>query len=146
MSPLTIKQRIDRGKKAVALAREKGLDSILWQQDLHRLEQAREVARRTRQFIAIRGWCLWQCQALNNEIIVVARNDKVNGIPKDYPVYTEAELNKLCAGKATPEAIRLVHQAKKLTGAKIITRNPPTLDRLPTSHPPTGDLTKHMEE
>ena len=126
MSPLTIKHRIDRGNKAVALAREKGLDSILWQQNLHRLEQAREVARRTRLFIAIRGYCLWQCQTLNNEIIVVARDDKVTGIPKDYPAYTEAELNELCAGKVTPEAIRLVHHARKLTGAKIITKNPPT--------------------
>lgn len=59
------------------------------------LAQAEEVARRTREFLATRGWCLWKCSVLNGDIIVVVRDVTVAGYP-EFPVYTVAELEELC--------------------------------------------------
>ena len=38
---------------------------------------------------------------------------------EDYPVYTELE--ELCQDDVSEATIRLVHEAKKLAGAKVVT-------------------------
>lgn len=82
------------------------------------LLQAEGVARRTRELLANKGWCLWQCSTLGGEMIAVVRDELVK-IPKDYPIYIEAELDELCRGDISQAALRLVHEAKKLTGATV---------------------------
>jgi len=71
------------------------------------------VAMRTRQLLDGRGWCLWQCSALGDDAIVVARDETVKGFPAGLPVYTEAELEEI--SQAADSTIHLVHEAKKLT-------------------------------
>lgn len=84
---------------------------------------AEEAARRTRELLATRGWCLWKCSTLDGEIIAVVLDENAEGVPEGYPVYTEAELEELSQGDVSEATLRLVHEAKKLAGAKVITHN-----------------------
>lgn len=81
---------------------------------------AEEVAQRTRELLATRGWCLWKCASLNSEVIALARDELVEGVPEG-PVYTEAELEELCQDGVSEATLRLAHEAKKLAGAKVTT-------------------------
>ena len=77
--------------------------------------QAEEVAQRTEELLATRGWCLWQCEALGGEVVVVTIDGDVPGIPRGKVVYTEAELKKLFGGEkpVNGPTLRLIHEAKK---------------------------------
>jgi hypothetical protein len=116
-----INLRIERGRRAIALARAKGLETASWEKELARLEgelrQAQEVAAQTYQLLASRGWCLWRCRALDNEVIVVLRDELITGFPAGYPTYLEQELE--CLLEADDSALKLIHEAKKLAGATI---------------------------
>ena len=81
---------------------------------------AEETARRTREFLVMQGWCLWKCSTLGGDIIVVERKENVEGVPDGYPVYTEVELEELCREDVSEGTIRLVHEAKKLAGAVVL--------------------------
>lgn len=52
------------------------------------------------------------------EVIAVTRDELVEGVPVGYPVYTKQELELLL--EADDAAVRLVHEAKKLAGARVI--------------------------
>ncbi len=82
---------------------------------------AEEAARRTRELLATQGWCLWECSALNREVIAVALDGNVEGVPEGYPVYTVGELEYLCRDDISEATLQLLHEAKK-AGAEIITR------------------------
>ncbi len=128
---MSVETRISQGKKAIALAREKGMDTSLWEKELVRLEalaQAEEVARRTKELLDTRGWCKWQCEALGNEAIMVA-NDfaEPEDLPQGYPIYTETELGYLYRHDTSEATLRLVHEAKRIAGAKIITGDLPVV-------------------
>ena len=84
------------------------------------LVQAKDVARRTRELLDTQGWCLWQCSALGGEVIAVIRDENVTEIPKACPTYTEDELEQLFQKDISQVTLRLVHEAKKLAGAKVI--------------------------
>lgn len=105
-------------REAIAVAGERGLNTAAWEQRLKVLEQAEGVARRTFEFLNTRGWCLWRCHTLADEEIVVARDELVKGFPGGYPVYTEQELE--CLLEVDNSTLRLVHEAKKLAGATVI--------------------------
>jgi len=81
--------------------------------------RAEEVARRTSELLATRGWCLWRCNTLGGEVIAVVMDENVEGVPEGYPVYIEAELEELFWSNVSGAHLRLVHEAKKLTGAKV---------------------------
>jgi len=81
--------------------------------------QAEETAHRTRELLASEGWCLWKCSTLGGDIIAVVLDENIEGVPGGYPVYTEAELEELCQDVVTEATISLVHEAKKLAGAKV---------------------------
>lgn len=87
------------------------------------LAQAEETAQRTRELLSTRGWCLWKCSTLGGEVIAVVLDEDVEGVPERYPVYTEAELEKLCQDDVSDSTLRLVHEAKKLAGAKVVAIN-----------------------
>lgn len=81
-------------------------------------EEVRGVAEQTRELMETQGWCLWRCETLHGEVIVVLRDELVDAAPPGYPVYTLAELQELEV--MDNAAIRLVHEAKKSAGAKVI--------------------------
>jgi hypothetical protein len=78
------------------------------------------VALRTRKLLDNRGWCLWKCSVFGGEVIVVVRDETVEGFPKGHPVYTEAELDKLMGSNIKDSSLHLVHEAKKMGGAIIM--------------------------
>ena len=105
-------------EKAIILGKKKGLDTSAWERRLGLLEQAREVAERTYELLNTQGWCLWQCHTLNDEVIVVARDELVSGFPRGYPVCMEQELKSLL--EVENSTLRLIHETKKLAGATVI--------------------------
>jgi len=76
-----------------------------------------EVAAETHRQLEDPGWCLWRCSTLDDEVIVVVRDELVTGYPPGFPVYTAQELFE-CT-KAGGEFIRVAHEAKKTLGAKV---------------------------
>ena len=105
-------------KRAIASGRQKGIDTSAWEQRLRLLEQAEYVAQETRRQLDSRGWCLWQCQALDGDTVAIVRDESVKSVPPGHAIYTEAELRKLTAMKSAPW--RLVQAAKKLAGARVV--------------------------
>ena len=85
------------------------------------LTRAEEVARHTRELLDHQGWCLWECSALGGEVIAIVRDELVGGVPEGMPVYTEAELRTLFNKPVLRSTLRLIHEAKRRTGAKVIT-------------------------
>ena len=81
---------------------------------------AEVIAERTRELLATHGWCLWKCSTLAGDIIAVVLDEKVEGVPERYPVYTEAELEELCQDGVSGATLRLVHEAKKIAGAVVV--------------------------
>jgi len=86
-------------------------------------QPAEVIAERTRELLATRGWCLWKCSTLAGDIIAVVLDEKVEGVPEGYSVYTEAELEELCKDDVSEATLQLVHEAKKLAGAKVVAIN-----------------------
>jgi hypothetical protein len=127
-----LESRIKRGRKAITLAKEKGIDTTLWEKELARLEalaQAEEVARRTEELIHKQGWCLWKCQALNGDYILVVDDFAEPGdYPAGYPVYTMSEITVLFGSDkpASKWTLMMVHEAKKLAGAEVTDRTTKT--------------------
>ncbi len=125
MASPKLEERIARGKRAVSLARQKGVDTAPWEKDLEPLEgqltHAQHVADRTKRLLHRRGWCLWWCQAFGGEHIIIARDEKVLSIPQGYPVYTQAELERLFSHDVKLSTLRLIHEAKRIMGAWVIT-------------------------
>ena len=146
MSHTPLEARIDNGRKALALAREKGIDTTPWETELTNLEQklaqAEHTVNRTCQLLDTRGWCKWQCEALGDDVVVIARDHKVTGIPAGLPVYTMQEFQHLFGGSKpiSRSTLRLAHEAKKLFGARVTSRTPNPLSSPSAcrSHPPTG--------
>jgi len=83
-------------------------------------QPAEDVAECTRELLATRGWCLWKCSVLGGEIIAVVKEENIGGGPEGYPVYTEAELEGLDQDGVSGATLRLVHEAKKIAGAVVI--------------------------
>lgn len=94
--------------------------SVIHEVDNTALTKAKQKACRTKVLLSTRGWCLWKCSTLNNEIIVLLRDELVTEYPEEYPAYTDFELRELCNGGITEETLRIVHKAKKLAGATVI--------------------------
>ena len=81
---------------------------------------AEVITQRTREFLATKDWCLWKCSTLGGGIIAVLSGENVKGVPEGYPVYMEAELEELCQNDISEVTLRLVHEAKKIAGAVVI--------------------------
>ncbi len=113
-------------REAVALGKEKGLDTAPWETELTNLEQklaeAEHTVSRTCQLLDTRGWCKWQCQALGDDVVVIARDHKVAGMPTGLPVYSMQEFQHLFGGSKpiSRSALRLAHEAKKLFAATVL--------------------------
>ena len=80
----------------------------------------------TEELLATQGWCLWQCDALDGEIIALVRDESVKDVLEGYVIYTQAEMEEIGRFKAPQSTIRLVHEAKKrqhTTVQSVITRS-----------------------
>ena len=77
------------------------------------------VETTTEELLATQGWCLWQCDALDDEIIALVRDASVKGVPEGYVVYTKAEMEEIGRFKVPQSTIRLVHEAKKRHAATL---------------------------
>jgi len=82
--------------------------------------EAEETAWRTRELLASRGWCLWKCSTLSGDIIAVVLDENVEGVPEGCPVYTVVELEEVCRDDVSEAHLRLVHEAKKLASAVMV--------------------------
>lgn len=79
-----------------------------------------EEARKTRELLKRRGWCLWRCHAFGGDLVAVVRDtllgsqrermkQQLKSLKEPYTIYTEAELEILCEDP-TPQ---FLHEAKK---------------------------------
>lgn len=76
-------------------------------------EKAVETAMRTESYFEKRGWCLWRCSKLNNEVLVIVKDEKVTGYPPNLPVFTDAELKEFNQKDIPLSTYRLIIDAKK---------------------------------
>jgi hypothetical protein len=77
------------------------------------------VETTTEELLAAQGWCLWQCDALDGEIIALVRDESIKDVPEGYVVYTEAEMAEIGRFKVPQSTIRLVHESKKRHAATV---------------------------
>jgi hypothetical protein len=74
----------------------------------------------TAELLASQGWCLWQCSALDGEIIALVRDESVKDVPAGYVVYTQAEMEEVGRHKVSQATLRIIHESKKRAHAKLI--------------------------
>lgn len=79
--------------------------------------RASETASRTRELLDKKGWCMWKCDNLNCDIVIIVRDEKVQDFPQGFPVYFEEELKNLPDDAAS---LNFVHRIKKETMAQIL--------------------------
>ncbi|MFC1910632.1 hypothetical protein ACFLXC_05040 [Chloroflexota bacterium] len=118
-----LETRIKKGRKAIVLAKKMGMNTDLWESELAKLvtlAHAQEVALCTRELLTTRGWCLWKCSVLNDDITVLVKDELVTGYPLGYAVYTKYELKLITDHDASNSTLRLIHEAKKVAGAVLI--------------------------
>lgn len=83
------------------------------------LTEATKTAEQTREILKDKGWCYWKCYNLDGDIIIVAADGfQLPMMNIKYPVYTMSEINEL--SNADINAIRIVHQAKKLMPGAVV--------------------------
>lgn len=83
---------------------------------------AEEAAKTGATLLKMLGWCLWKCNALDGDLVVVVRDDppmlesqrermllRLGHLKAPYVIYTEAELELLCENPNPG----LLHEAKK---------------------------------
>ena len=80
---------------------------------------AEEVSAKSLEYLSRQGWCLWQCSTLNRDIICIIDPAIAENVPSIYPIYTVDELREMA--KNDQPAIILLHEAKKLCNARIVT-------------------------
>lgn len=89
---------------------------------------ARVLVNRSMEIIDRKGFVLWKCKNLNNDLIVIIKDKKTAGYPLGYPVYTLGELEELndkpMATQRLIHAIKLAGVQDNLPGfAEIIPKN-----------------------
>lgn len=68
-----------------------------------------------------RWWCLIEADALGGAPVVFASDaEAAKGAPPGVPVYVVAELAHLVANPPTSEALKLIHEAKKVFGGVVV--------------------------
>ena len=79
---------------------------------------ANEVASKTKELLEKQGWCLWQCDHLDGDIILIVNDESISDYPKGYPIYTYDEIEWL--GSFADRTIRMVHSTKKAALCQIL--------------------------
>jgi len=83
--------------------------------------EAHRTAWDTEDILATQGWCLWQCDTLDGEVVVIIRDEGRSDIPHQYTRYTENEIHTIFGHnhRINNAHIRLIHRAKK-NGARVL--------------------------
>jgi hypothetical protein len=81
---------------------------------------AMEAAQKTQELLELQGWCFWKCYNLDNETIVITRDENVGNCPAGYTRYTLNEVTQLCRDDINESGLHLIHRIKK-EGAVIVT-------------------------
>ena len=76
------------------------------------------VAQQTQNILAKQGYCLWKCQEIHNEIIMIVDKEMPPEAPSGYPVYTREELEKM--DPLPISTVRLINHVKKTSGATVM--------------------------
>lgn len=74
---------------------------------------AKETAERTKELLETRGWVLWKCAKLDNEVIVIIRDEFVTGYPPGLPFFTDAEVREFNQKKISLKTYKLLIEARK---------------------------------
>jgi hypothetical protein len=74
----------------------------------------------TEELLATQGWCLWQCDALDGEVIALVRDESVKDVPEGYIVYTQAEMAEIGRFRVPQSTLCIIHEAKKRASATVI--------------------------
>lgn len=74
------------------------------------ITDARALIDKTYEDIDRRGWTMWRCTKLNNDVIVIVKDSKVLTYPLGYPVYTISEIEQ--SAGMSPGTVKLIHAAK----------------------------------
>jgi hypothetical protein len=77
------------------------------------------LALKTQELLISQGWCFWKCRKLDNEIIIITRDDMLCNIPTGYIAYTEDELAEIDRENIDEGDLHLIHNIKKY-GAVIM--------------------------
>jgi len=85
-------------------------------------EKAVDTSTLTRMYLEKRGWVLWRCSLLDNEIICVIRDETITDYPSRYIAYTEQELKTL--NQSSPEHMKYLHEVKKATQGRLLAKAP----------------------
>ena len=78
-----------------------------------RVAHAQRTAWDTESILSNRGWCLWQCELLGNDVIAIVKDDNVQEVPGRYVTYTESELKQIFTRRMNRVTLRIIHEAKR---------------------------------
>jgi hypothetical protein len=80
-----------------------------------RVLNAARMASDTERLLSDRGWCLWRCESLDNDVIAVVRDDNIHDVYGTCITYTEEELRRLFNERRPVDlaTLRLIHEAKR---------------------------------
>lgn len=82
------------------------------------LVKARRLAELTREWLDKRGWVMWECPRLNDQRIIIIRDETITGYPVRYPVFTELDLEKI--GDLPDSTFKLILEAKKQAACRLL--------------------------
>lgn len=82
------------------------------------MESAKVVGAAIKERLETKGWCKVRATLLNNDIIVVIRDEEVTDYPKGFPVYTDDEMKEVA--HLTLDTIKRIHFLKKKTQCQIL--------------------------
>ena len=77
------------------------------------VSHAQRTAWDTEDILSEKGWCLWRCESLDNDIIAIARDDNAHEVPERYVAYTESELRQIFSHPMDRLTLRIIHGAKR---------------------------------
>ena len=81
-----------------------------WAFSIEEEDAARDLIHKSLRIIEEKGFVLWKCRNLNNDLVVIIKDNKTLNYPRGYPVYTLKELKEISGmGDST---IKLIHRIK----------------------------------
>jgi len=88
---------------------------LTWSDDHTRVLNAARTASDTESILSARGWCLWRCESLGNDVIAIVRDDSIPDVYGMYVTYTQEELQCLFNERRPVDraTLRLIHEAKR---------------------------------
>ena len=103
---------IVRARESIRPSKRRVYPSYIPEEQI-RIAHALRTACDTESILSNKGWCLWQCELLGNDVIAIVRDDSVHEVPGRYVTYTESELRHIFTSPLSHLSLRIIHQAKR---------------------------------